>query len=1535
MRVLERLQLEFRGRVELSPVFWEHEVLKATDTFQSQIPRAADADVCIFILWSWFGTPLPADFRRPDGTTYRSGTEFEFEDAIGSFQNTGSPDILVYRKTADVAIPTRDRARELEWRTQRDALFEFVDRWFRGEGGSFKAAFHEFEKQQQFEDVLETHLRRWIEDRLRASSENVVEPESALWKGSPYRGLERFDFDHALIYCGRTQAVAEAIDALRRLAERGTPFLLVAGMSGAGKSSFARAGVLPMLVQPRVIEGDIAWRWATLRPGDVPDAPLESVAAALLSDGALPELAEGGMTRAELAAMLGERPDAALPMLSLALARAASARSGRPAESAKLVLVVDQLDEIFTQASITEETRNAFANALAALARSGKVWVIATLRSDLFARMAELPSAFSELAHGDGFYELRAPSPAEIGQMIRRPARIAGVTFERRADTDEGLDDVLRDAAAAQPASLPLLEFALDEMLKSCTATKTLTFAAYEALGGLEGALRARAEGTFAALTPAAQAALSAVIARLVQVRLDGVVGQTRAKRAALDAIAGGTELVDAFVAARLFVVDRGADGKPVVGVAHEALLREWPRVSGWIEENRAFLNVRARVAAAQALWTAADCSEPNLLPSGRLLQEAEALLGQRSELLSEHERAFVEASLQRAARERRSRQLLWAAAAALVLVIAGGAVAYWDAYFRDYVTYARGIDKRWGVFAPRGILSADEVQRRNSSFRYHQRGRFGPIVKVDVVNGAGSCPQTSYLTLYIGGDLSNRNFTSRRPCSWEFEVDANGHARVEQGFDFMGRPVYSFRYSDQGANTAEYYTAEGLAASGAHSGASRIIFERIPSGPDAGLENSRRFIDAYGRPKPNHERAYGQQMEYDEHRNQRRITYVDRDGKPTPNADGITIAEAEYNEHGDAISWRILDAAGRPTRSRYGYSKRVIEYDAVGNETSYKYYDENDKPFTLEDGYFEIRRSFDKHGNIELISYYDTAGRLTRIKSGEAQFRQKYDKRGWVEEVSFLDEDGKPVRTTGGMAGFRNEYDAESNIVSRTYFNTKGGVWLKRVVTFVDGLPRREVYKDESGRPFPLPRGYSGLEMSYRNGLETERVFLDGEGHAIKSVHKYAKQKIEYDERGNAVAMEYLDEHDALILNDEGYAKIKRHFNETGDADEEVYLGTDGRQPKDIDAGYARVRRRYDELGRAVEVRYFDASDSPRWPKDGCSFRRTYDAQGREAQTVCIDANLKPALHPHGWARKELVHDAVGHLLRESYIYSYGPGAPASEKPRIGRIERSYDAWGNVTTIRYFDEFGVAAKGGDFSCHQTRWRYNRRNLLSEETCLGADDKPSPRSDGSYRVVIARNDEDRILYRTFYMLRTPPGWPTSIDREYKDERNRLRRAEFLDENGVARMTRDYDERRRIIKTEYFDARGRPEQGPGGFAKFRVLAFDDFGGADMEFEDEQGRPVEPAILVKGVKVGGPGARAGVRRNDVILRYDGKRIHFGIFAAAQRAPAGAAGAMRELVVLRDNALVTMQVEPVPLQLEIEPVRRPASEAGGGGR
>src|SRR5262249_40375799 len=153
------------------------------------------------------------------------------------------------------------------------------------------------------------------------------------------------------------------------------------------------------------------------------------------------------------------------------------------------------------------------------------------------------------------------------------------------------------------------------------------------------------------------------------------------------------------------------------------------------------------------------------LMPDGRLLRDAEVLAAQHAELLSLEEKAFIAASLQRAARDQLSRRLQLGAAAALVLLIGGAPLAYLDGYVRDHARYYSSIVKRWGVFYGDGPLSAEEVQARPMSWRIHSHGRFGPVYRMEAVNGAGTCPMTNPMTLYIGEDLSKWNYTSRRPC--------------------------------------------------------------------------------------------------------------------------------------------------------------------------------------------------------------------------------------------------------------------------------------------------------------------------------------------------------------------------------------------------------------------------------------------------------------------------------------------------------------------------------------------------------------------------------------------------------------------------------------------------------------------------------------------------------------------------------------------------------------------------------------------------
>ena len=129
-RVLERLAAVYGERVEIKPVFWEDEPLKASGSFQEQIPLPAECDVVLMILWSRLGTRLPANMSRPDGSRYASGTEFEFENALEAYRARGVPDLLVYRKTVRPFTPLDSEQAVLERLRQKEALDVFLERWF-------------------------------------------------------------------------------------------------------------------------------------------------------------------------------------------------------------------------------------------------------------------------------------------------------------------------------------------------------------------------------------------------------------------------------------------------------------------------------------------------------------------------------------------------------------------------------------------------------------------------------------------------------------------------------------------------------------------------------------------------------------------------------------------------------------------------------------------------------------------------------------------------------------------------------------------------------------------------------------------------------------------------------------------------------------------------------------------------------------------------------------------------------------------------------------------------------------------------------------------------------------------------------------------------------------------------------------------------------------------------------------------------------------------------------------------------------------
>jgi eukaryotic-like serine/threonine-protein kinase len=801
-RIIGRLGGEFRERGRLDPYFWEYEPMRHQNDFQVQIPPTSDFDVVICILWSRLGTPVTAE----DGTYYSSGTEYEVTSAWAAWQATGRPELLIYINETPAQIrqfPDSEFDKMVE---QLKALKKFIGEYcIDPETGRTKGAFTAYQDLGQFEHLLEKHLAKLIDKAFPKKSFQgaPIQALPATWTGrSPYRGLEPFDFEHAPIFFGRTRAVGEVLARLRkRMAEvedakasrstgsemKPAAFVLVSAMSGVGKSSLVRAGILPLLVEPG--NGVALWRHTVLRPSEASGDLFDGLARALCREEALPELVNGEMTAEKIADLLRRTPSGIEFGLSAALELVAGAirqreeqdfrgaerqyrQVGRIADAdemlrrithltaankiARLVLVIDQLEELFTVDKINPEIRSRFVTAIATLARSSKVYVIATLRSDFFERCAEVP-LLAELSQGDGLYHLLPPDGSEIGQMIRQPALAAGLRFETHPDTQERLDERLRDAATRNPEALPLLQFCLEELYKAQARrgenSRLLTHADYDEMGGVEGALAKRAEVIFLALAPAEQAQFNHVMRGITTVGLEETTAFNRrwADYQELVKPAGAQRFVDAFLNpdARLFVIDRIDDGRVVVSATHEALLTRWDRLRRWLEENRENLRMRAQVGVDARRWRDSG-RNPDYLYTGRLpLAKAREVAIEG--FLDQEEREFVEVSSAKAHAEleRRKRityRVMAAISVALVVAVVFGIVS-----FRQYRRAERA-KVQMDQAAKRVMLARNEAEKLINFMTTALRDKLKPIGRLDLLNDVNQRVQ-DYYNSFTGDD--------------------------------------------------------------------------------------------------------------------------------------------------------------------------------------------------------------------------------------------------------------------------------------------------------------------------------------------------------------------------------------------------------------------------------------------------------------------------------------------------------------------------------------------------------------------------------------------------------------------------------------------------------------------------------------------------------------------------------------------------------------------------------------------------------------
>ncbi len=473
---------------------------------------------------------------------------------------------------------------------------------------------------------------------------------------NPYKGLQAFRQEDQHDFFGRDALIDKLTGTLAetlRIGGSGKPnerLLAIIGPSGSGKSSVMMAGLLPRLRAGGVPDSEA---WIFLDPIVPGTHPLESLALALAEP--LPE-----RSLLSIRQDLGEDSARGLHQLTMALTHSRSTR---------VLLCVDQFEELFTQTSAQEEREQFLELLVTALSEPrGPVIIVLTLRADFYERVLN-SSTLGPLIerHQCAIFPMNIQ---ELRMVIEQPAQLADVHLTFEGDL---VGDLLFEMQG-QIDALPLLEFTLDQLFQRRCGHQ-LTRAAYQEIGGVKGALVKQAESTYASLPSEEHRRLARTLfLRLIE---PGTTEQDttrrRAARSELE-LADPKETVlleevsEAFLRARL-LTSTSVAGTAVLEVSHEALIREWPRLAVWLQDAREDIRLQQTISENAVNWQEKGKSRDRLY-RGHQFVEAQAWARRNSP--SRNELAFLKAS------QRRRIQYSISVLAIVLVLLATAGLAGW-----------------------------------------------------------------------------------------------------------------------------------------------------------------------------------------------------------------------------------------------------------------------------------------------------------------------------------------------------------------------------------------------------------------------------------------------------------------------------------------------------------------------------------------------------------------------------------------------------------------------------------------------------------------------------------------------------------------------------------------------------------------------------------------------------------------------------------------------------------------------------------------
>jgi DNA-binding winged helix-turn-helix (wHTH) protein/tetratricopeptide (TPR) repeat protein len=471
-----------------------------------------------------------------------------------------------------------------------------------------------------------------LDDELKAEQNN--------WKGaSPFPGLVAFEAKDAQVFFGRNTQIATLLERISNQVSAQHTFCLILGPSGTGKSSLVNAGLLPALTGPNGYNGIGVVSHTNIDFADIsPERLFIDLASAMLDWDMNDQPVFAGMSAESLAEQLQKDAKTSIEQCVQALNQTSHSYS-KP----QFLLFIDRLEVLLSSPVFRDEERAAFLDLIEKIATSSAVIVLSACRNDFYPLVVNYPSLMANKGNG-GHFDLLAPTRAELMQMIRLPAVAADLTWSIDADSATPLDQILCAEAANNPDALPMLQYTLQELYLQRSDSDELQVSVYQALGGIEGAIGKKAEEIYQQLPAEHQPQLAVVLSRLVTLSPDGETITSRAARWSELSQASETSFVQAMVNSRLFVSHLQND-EPCFSLAHEALLRRWPRASEWISTHKDSLTIKSRLQQLTERWLKEDRSSAYLLPQGKPLEEALSLQDMPVFTLDANELALLNAS--------------------------------------------------------------------------------------------------------------------------------------------------------------------------------------------------------------------------------------------------------------------------------------------------------------------------------------------------------------------------------------------------------------------------------------------------------------------------------------------------------------------------------------------------------------------------------------------------------------------------------------------------------------------------------------------------------------------------------------------------------------------------------------------------------------------------------------------------------------------------------------------------------------------------